>query len=114
MIAPASRALAQATAGRTVVISLATQESVAKEQRIADQVEASLSARGVPLVSMHDARDRIQAQSRPPVAPDSSDLDLLAREARAAIEHVAFGRSAAAQRSVEEVFKRAERANRGE
>jgi hypothetical protein len=105
------RAHAQVTAGRIVVLPVTGHgDGLAKEQHGADLVEAALATRGAPLVSMHDARDRLEATSRPPAVPDSADPDVLAREARAAVEHVAFGRSAAAQRSVEEVFRRAERA----
>jgi hypothetical protein len=93
-----------------VIVLVGQHEETADEQRAADLIEARLTARGISLVSMHDARDRIQAKSRAPLAPDATDLDVLAREAHAAVEHVAFGRNAAAKRSVEEVFQRAERA----
>lgn len=96
--------------GRLVVVPHSIHELTEAEQRAADLVEAGLLARRARIVSMHEARDRLQAVSRPPASPDNSDLDVLAREAHAALEHVAFGRSGAAQRSVQEVFRRAERA----
>ncbi len=104
-----SRAEAQAV-GQLVVIPHSTHDLTEPEQRAADLVESGLGGRHVRLISMHEARDRAQAQSRPPASPDNSDLDVLAREAHAALEHTAFGRSAAAQRSVQEVLSRAERA----
>jgi hypothetical protein len=72
-------------------------------------LEAELSNERVALIPLHDARDRFPARSRPPQTASDSDLDVLAREARQAIEHVAFGRTAAAQKSVREVIARAER-----
>lgn len=106
-----SRTQVQAQAvGRIVVVPNSTHELTEAEQRAADLVESGLGGRRIRTVSMHEARDRAQAQSRPPASPDNSDLDVLAHEAHAALEHVAFGRSAAAQRSVQEVLSRAERA----
>jgi hypothetical protein len=72
-------------------------------------LEAELSNERAALIPLHDARDRFTARSRPPQTASDSDLDVLAREARQAIEHVAFGRTAAAQKSVREVIARAER-----
>ena len=71
-------------------------------------LEAELSRTTSTLISLHDARDRFTARSRPPQVASDSDLDLLARAARDAIEHVAFGRTSAAQKSVREVIARAE------
>jgi hypothetical protein len=73
------------------------------------QLESQLSARRVPIISMHDARDRLHARSRAPQAPSASDLDTLAKEAQQAVRHVAFGRSAAAEKSVREIVALAER-----
>lgn len=75
----------------------------------ADALEAELGRRRSAVVSMHDARDRFTAQSRSPLTASKSDLDVLAAQANEAIQHVAFGRTAAAQRSVQEVILRAER-----
>lgn len=72
-------------------------------------LEAELAHERAALIPLHDARDRFTARSRPPQTASDSDLDVLAREARQAIEHVAFGRTAAAQKSVREVIARAER-----
>jgi hypothetical protein len=71
--------------------------------------ESELSDARVSLIPLHDARDRFTARSRPPQTASDSDLDVLARAAHDAIEHVAFGRTAAAQKSVREVISRAER-----
>jgi hypothetical protein len=94
--------------GKTVVLPLGAPDAKAALSA-ADALEAALAARRVPMVSMHDARDRFKARSRQPLTATTSDLDVLAREARQALEHVAFGRTAAAQRSVREVMARAER-----
>jgi hypothetical protein len=102
-----ARGLAQPM-GKTIVVPLGAPDPKAA-LAAADALEAALAGRRVPLVSMHDARDRFNARSRPPLTATTSDLDVLAREARQALEHVAFGRTAAAQRSVREVMARAER-----
>ena len=102
-------ALAQ-TGGRVVVVPQGVDKVGDEEMRAADLIESALAARRARLVSMHEARDRVLALSRPPVTTDTSDLDVLAQEAQTALEHVAFGRAAAAQRSVREVLARAERA----
>jgi hypothetical protein len=101
------RGLAQPM-GKTIVVPLGAPDPKAALVA-ADALEAALAGRRVQLVSMHDARDRFNARSRPPLTATTSDLDVLAREARQALEHVAFGRTAAAQRSVREVMARAER-----
>lgn len=101
------RGLAQPM-GKTIVVPLGAPDPRAA-LAAADALEAALAGRRVQLVSMHDARDRFNARSRPPLTATNSDLDVLAREARQALEHVAFGRTAAAQRSVREVMARAER-----
>lgn len=108
LLAPA-RGFAQ-TGGRVVVVPEAVENVGDEEMRAADLIESALAARRMRLVSMHEARDRVLALSRPPVTTDNSDLDVLAQEAQTALEHVAFGRAAAAQRSVREVLARAERA----
>lgn len=75
----------------------------------ADALEADLAKRRVRVVSMHEARDRFTVRSRTPLTASDSDLDVLAREAREALQHVAFGRTSAAEKSVREVIQRAER-----
>jgi hypothetical protein len=72
-------------------------------------VEAELAQRRVSLISMHDARDRFELSSRAPQVASELDLDALAKEAREAVQHVAFGRTAAAQRSVQHIISLAER-----
>jgi hypothetical protein len=105
----ASTAARAQTFGRTVVMPHGP-GAAENTQAAAEPLEAALKARRTPVLSMHEARDRFITRSRPPLAPNDSDVDVLAREAQNAIEHVAFGRSAAAQRSVREVLSRAERA----
>ncbi|MET0340524.1 MAG: PEGA domain-containing protein [Polyangiales bacterium] len=83
---------------------------LARTVEIIPMLEAELAGARLPLVSLHDARDRFAARSRPPAMPTETDLDVLAQKAREATEHVAFGRTAAAQKSVREVISRAERA----
>lgn len=94
--------------GKTIVVPLGAPDPKAAFAA-ADALESALIGRRVQLVSLHDARDRFHARSRSPLSATTSDLDVLAREARQALEHVAFGRTAAAQRSVREVMARAER-----
>lgn len=76
----------------------------------ASTFEAELAAARVPIISQHDARDRFRARSRTPREPSDSDLEALGHATQEAIEHVAFGRTAAAQRSVREAISRAEKA----
>jgi hypothetical protein len=99
---------AQPTHG-TVVLAVRTNAADDASIRAAKAIEASLARRGVGLVSMHEARDRFVSRSRAPLGPGEGDIDVLAREARSALEHVAFGRTQAAQRAVKEVLARAER-----
>ncbi|HEX6241858.1 MAG TPA: PEGA domain-containing protein, partial [Polyangiales bacterium] len=61
------------------------------------------------VISQHEARDRFTVRSRTPLTATDSDLDILAKQAREALQHVAFGRTAAAEKSVREVIVRAER-----
>jgi hypothetical protein len=74
-----------------------------------DTLEAELTRRRVNVVSQHEARDRFTVRSRTPLTATDSDLDILAKQAREALQHVAFGRTAAAEKSVREVIVRAER-----
>ena len=76
---------------------------------LAAAVEEQFSRRQVPLLSLHEARDRFTGTSRAPQSPTPSDLESLAKEARKAVEHVAFGRSAAAEESVRGIVALAER-----
>lgn len=76
---------------------------------ITDSLESEFAAAQVPFIPLHDARDRFTARSRAAKRHSESDLDVLDRAAHETIEHVAFGRTAAAQRSVREVLSRAER-----
>jgi PEGA domain len=103
----AERAAAQGLRG--AVVYTTTPDAEALATRAADRLEAALAARGRPVVSMHDARDRLRAQSREPVPLAPDDRATVASEAHASLEHVAFGRNAAARRSVEDVLRRAER-----
>jgi hypothetical protein len=75
-----------------------------------DALESELTRRRVRVISMHEARDRFIVRSRTPLVASESDLDVLAKEAREALQHVAFGRTSAAEKSVREVIQRAERA----
>lgn len=76
----------------------------------ADVLESELTKKRVRVVSNHEARDRFTIRSRTPLVASESDLDVLAKEAREALQHVAFGRTSAAEKSVREVIQRAERA----
>lgn len=102
--------------GDTIVVPYGALEAGADDDAarvtldLADRLESTLRDASLPLTSLHDARDRFTARSRPPQVPTESDLDVLARAAAEATEHVAFGRTSAAQKSVREVLVRAERA----
>lgn len=97
-------------AASIVVVSHAVHELTASERRVADLVEEALRSRSLRFVSMHEARDRALAHSRFAAISSASDLQVVEREAQAALEHAAFGRSVAAQHSVDEVVSRAEQA----
>jgi hypothetical protein len=94
--------------GKTIVVPFGIPDA-----RVAfsasDTLEGELSRRRVSVVSQHDARDRFTVRSRTPLTATDSDLDILAKQAREALQHVAFGRTAAAEKSVREVIVRAER-----
>jgi hypothetical protein len=75
----------------------------------ARQIERALGQRHVVLLSLHEAHDRFLARSRVPQQPGASDIDQLAKEAQAAIQHVALGRTSAAQQSVQHIVALAER-----
>ncbi|MDB4989062.1 MAG: hypothetical protein JWN04_4240, partial [Myxococcaceae bacterium] len=94
--------------GEVVVVPFGVPDLTGSLQ-VTTLLEAELADERVSLIPFHDARDRFTARSRPPQTASDSDLDVLAREARQAIEHVAFGRTAAAQKSVREVIARAEK-----
>ena len=94
--------------GEVVVVPFGVPQ-LAGPLNVTSLLEAELANERVSLIPMHDARDRFTAHSRPPLTASDSDLDVLARAAREAIEHVAFGRTAAAQKSVREVILRAEK-----
>jgi len=72
-------------------------------------VESGLIDENVTLISQHDARDRFVARSRPAQTPTVSDVEALARAAHEALEHVAYGRTTAARKSVQQVIALAER-----
>ncbi|HVZ37153.1 MAG TPA: PEGA domain-containing protein, partial [Polyangiaceae bacterium] len=95
--------------GEIVVVPFGTSDA-AQDVSAAAALETALADEGFTVISTHDARDRFLARSRPPQLASETDLDVLAREARQAVEHVAFGRTAAAQQSVREVISRAEHA----
>lgn len=95
--------------GKTVVVPYFVGDTEAAVLDLAKQADAALRTKRAALISLHDARDRFTAHSREPQTASLSDIDALAREAHVAIEHVAFGRSAAAQRSVRQIVELAER-----
>ncbi len=107
LAAPATRVSAQPMR-KVVLVPLAFERSVLVD-RAAGQLEAELARRSILLVSMHEAHDRFTARIRDPQQPSESDLEALVRAAHDASEHVAFGRTSAARRSVHEVISRAER-----
>lgn len=106
LVLPPCAALAQVL-GKTVVVTLGAEREPALAA--AQQVEAQLAERRVSLISMHDARDRFTQRSRPAQHPSETDLESLAKQAAQAVEHVAFGRAQAAERSVQNIIALAER-----
>lgn len=94
--------------GKTVVVSFSADGLPADGARLSE-LERDLAGRRVALISHHDARDRFTARSRPPQTPSELDINALAREAQEAIEHVALGRTAGAQRSVRRIIDLADR-----
>jgi hypothetical protein len=101
-------AVAQAQPMSDVVVIPVGAPDVGAPLAIAASLESELAEAEIGVIPLHDARDRFTARSRPPQTASNSDLDVLARAAHDAIEHVAFGRTAAAQKSVREVISRAE------
>jgi hypothetical protein len=94
--------------GEVVVVPFGTQD-LDSSLTATSVLEGELSNVRVSLIPVDDARDRFTARSRPPQTATGSDVDILARTAHDTVEHVAFGRTAAAQKSVREVTARAER-----
>lgn len=94
--------------GKTVVVPFGIPDARGAFSA-ADTLEGELTRRRIGLVSQHEARDRFTVRSRTPLTASDSDLDILAKQAREALQHVAFGRTAAAEKSVREVIVRAER-----
>jgi hypothetical protein len=95
--------------GKTVVVPYFIGDREGAALDLAKQADAALRVKRATLISLHDARDRFTARSREPQTASVSDIDALAKEAHIAIEHVAFGRTAAAQRSVRQIIELAER-----
>jgi hypothetical protein len=95
--------------GKTVVVPYFVGDANATALDLAKEVDAALRAKRITTISLHDARDRFTARSREPQTASLSDIDALAKEAQIAIEHVAFGRTVAAQRSVRQIIELAER-----
>jgi hypothetical protein len=102
--APSARAQPM---GKTLVVPFAI--GPAQPSGDARPIETALQKQRVVLLSLHDAHDRFLAHSRLAQAPAPSDIDALAKEAHAAIEHVALGRTGAAQHSVQHIVALAER-----
>ncbi len=104
----ANRAEAQ-TGGRWLVIPYGVQEN--DEAVIAaDRVHLALQDLELTVISAHEARDKYVVGSRIPESLASKDIELLIKEGQEALEHVAYGRHVAAQKSVREALGRAERA----
>jgi hypothetical protein len=95
--------------GEVVVVPVEVGDVDQGLSAITTTVEAGLVDENVTLISQHDARDRFVARSRPPQTPNGSDVEALARAAHEALEHVAYGRTAAARKSVQQVIALAER-----
>lgn len=93
--------------GPTVVVPFGAESGAPFAE--ATKLEGALGDARVPVISLHEAHDRFLARSFPPASVAPADIDLLVREAQAAIDHVAFGRAAAAERSVQRIVGLAER-----
>src|SRR5690349_4310022 len=94
--------------GKTIVVPFGIPDAQGA-LAASDTLEGELSRRRTSVISQHEARDRFTVRSRTPLTASDSDLDILAKQAREALQHVAFGRTAAAEKSVREVIVRAER-----
>lgn len=76
-----------------------------------ETIAEELRERGVYVLAYDEARALFEARaSADATAASESDLDIVAREANAALVHVATGRNEQARRSVSRVLERAERA----
>jgi hypothetical protein len=76
----------------------------------AELVERAVREMDIPLVSHHDGRDRFLGHSWAPQQASRTDLEAVAEAARDANEHVAFGRTNAARRRVQDLMTHAESA----
>lgn len=106
-LAGADRAAAQPM-GKTLIVPFGS-AAQAPDADLARNLEAALQKRRIALLSLHDAHDRFLSRSRVAQSPAPSDIDALAKEAHAAIQHVALGRTSAAQSSVQRIVSLAER-----
>jgi hypothetical protein len=102
----AARATAQPMGSTLLVPFSSSAQLPSAETR---SLEAALQRRRVQLISLHEAHDRFLSRSRVAQTPAASDIDALAKEAHAAIQHVALGRTSAAQSSVQRIVSLAER-----
>jgi len=95
-----------------VVVPTVSAETAGKSVETAVILERELRRlRGIRTMPLLIAKDRFEARaSTEPAATDESDLDAVAREAQAALVHVATGRNNRARAAVRRVLARAEAA----
>lgn len=76
----------------------------------ADRVQVALQELELTVISAHEARDKYVSGSRRSERLEDEDVQRLIKEGQEALEHVAYGRHTAAQKSVREALTLAERA----
>jgi hypothetical protein len=77
-------------------------EPMRKAERAAELIVRALSNRRVPVISLHETRDRLRARSQRPSEPQAEDARAIAAHKDAAVEDAAFGRRDAARRNAEQ------------
>ena len=96
---------------RITLIPATVGESIQEVSALEGPIAAALRAHSVEVIALDEARALFEARhSAEAERLSDSDIDIVADEARAALLHVATGRTARARSSIAEVLQRAERA----
>jgi hypothetical protein len=94
--------------GDWIVVPYGTGKN-AQAERAAESVVRALVARRVPVLSLHETRDRWVAHSRKPHETTAEDRARLREATARTLEHAAYGRKAEARSEARTVFGIAER-----
>jgi hypothetical protein len=92
-----------------IVVPYATGKTNAQAERAAESVVRALVARRVPVLSLHETRDRWVAHARKPHETTAEDRARLREATARAIEHAAYGRRNEARNEARSVLGIAER-----